>query len=49
MTFFSTSDDKDHIETLKSLHIEIIQINLDSANQKYEKAYDKILNLIQND
>ena len=49
VTFFSTSDDKDHVETLKSLHIEIVQIKLDNTNQKYEKAYDKILTLIQND
>jgi len=49
VTFFSTTDDKDHIETLKSLHIEIVQIKLDSINQKYEKAYDKILTSIQDD
>lgn len=47
--FYSTSDDKDHIETLKSLHIDIVQIKLNSSGDKYAKAYDEILNLIQND
>lgn len=47
--FFSTSDDKDHSDTLKSLHIEIVSIKLDSSPDKYEKAYDNILTLIERD
>lgn len=46
--FFSTSNDSDQIETLKSLHIEVVQIKLDNTSDKYEKAYDEILAIINN-
>jgi len=49
ITYFSTSNDKDHIETLKSLHLDVIQIKLDNTNRKYEKAYDEILKNIHDD
>jgi hypothetical protein len=49
VTFFSTSDDKDHMETLKSLHIDIIEVKLNASTRNYGDAYDKILDLIQQD
>ena len=47
VTCYSTNEDQDQHELLKSLNIEIEKIKLDSSITKYEKAYDKILNLIE--
>lgn len=41
--YYSTSEDEDQHELLKSLHIEIIRIKLDGTKEEYQKAYNKIL------
>lgn len=45
--FYSTSEDKDQQELLKSLHIEIVSIKLDGGKKEYHNAYDEILTKIE--
>jgi len=47
IVYYSTSEDNDQLELLKSLHVEIVQIKLDKTKEKYKKAYDIILKQIQ--
>jgi len=47
VTYYSTNEDTDQHELLKSLNIDIVKIKLDSTSTKYENAYAKILTLIE--
>ena len=46
--FYSTEEKRDQLDLLKSLQIEIVEIKMDDSKEKYHKAYDKILKLIDN-
>lgn len=45
--YYSTSENNDQHELLKSLHIEIVSIKLDGKENEYQKAYDKIFKLVE--
>lgn len=47
ITFYSTSNENDHHELLKSLNIEIVKIELNGEIDQYQVAYKKIIDLIK--